>query len=137
VELDPDGDASYRSLGMESPYAPPNASDDEIDRMVRSKKLHGWAAVLCGLGVVIPPMIGIAGTVIGMVGAFASLHRTGSADPSELAADISVTLLTTLWGLVFSVVMLIPFSIFLRLFLKQRKRLRAMKSGRTGVPALR
>jgi hypothetical protein len=54
-----------------------------------------------------------------------------------LAADISVTLLTTLWGLVFSVLLLIPFTIFLMLFLKQRKRLRAMKSGRTGVPALR
>jgi len=46
------------------------------------------------------PMLGLLGTVIGMVGAFGTLAETGSADPAQLAGDISVALLTTLWGLI-------------------------------------
>jgi biopolymer transport protein ExbB len=46
------------------------------------------------------PMLGLLGTVIGMVGCFGTLAESGSADPSQLAGDISVALLTTLWGLV-------------------------------------
>jgi biopolymer transport protein ExbB len=45
------------------------------------------------------PMLGLLGTVIGMVSAFGTLQQQGSADPSALAGDISVALLTTLWGL--------------------------------------
>jgi len=45
------------------------------------------------------PMLGLTGTVIGMVSAFGTLKVMGSADPSALAGDISVALLTTLWGL--------------------------------------
>ena len=71
--------------------------------------------------VLVPPMIGIVGTIVGMVGAFSTLQKTGGADPSELAADISFALLTALWGLVWSALALIPFIVFLVLFLKQRK----------------
>lgn len=46
------------------------------------------------------PMLGLLGTVIGMVGCFGTLAESGSADPSQLAGDISVALLTTLWGLI-------------------------------------
>jgi biopolymer transport protein ExbB len=45
------------------------------------------------------PMLGLTGTVIGMVSAFSTLESQGAADPAELAGDISVALLTTLWGL--------------------------------------
>jgi len=45
------------------------------------------------------PMLGLTGTVIGMVNAFGTLKTAGAADPSQLAGDISVALLTTLWGL--------------------------------------
>ena len=45
------------------------------------------------------PMLGLLGTVIGMVSAFATLKTAGAADPGQLAGDISVALLTTLWGL--------------------------------------
>lgn len=45
------------------------------------------------------PMLGLTGTVIGMVSAFATLKTAGAADPSALAGNISVALLTTLWGL--------------------------------------
>lgn len=46
------------------------------------------------------PMLGLTGTVIGMVNAFATLKTAGAADPAQLAGDISVALLTTLWGLI-------------------------------------
>lgn len=46
------------------------------------------------------PMLGLFGTVLGMVEAFATLAGTGGADPSQLAGNISTALLTTLWGLI-------------------------------------
>jgi biopolymer transport protein ExbB len=85
--------------------------------------------------VVIPPLIGLVGTVMGMVGAFGELRKTGAADPSALAGDISVALLTTLWGLVFSVLALIPFAVFLVLFLKQRRILRRLDAGNSNSTA--
>ena len=45
-------------------------------------------------------------------------------DPAALAGDISVALLTTVWGLVSSALAVIPFIVFLVLFLKYRKILR-------------
>jgi len=53
-------------------------------------------------GVLIPPLIGLGGTVVGMVGAFGELSQTGEADPEALAGDISTALVTTVWGLLFS-----------------------------------
>lgn len=58
------------------------------------------------------PMLGLFGTVLGMVGAFAQLGGGGDADPSALAGDISVALLTTLWGLVTAIIAVICYFIF-------------------------
>lgn len=57
------------------------------------------------------PMLGLTGTVIGMVSAFSTLSITGSADPATLASDISVALLTTLWGLINAIPCIIVFFI--------------------------
>ena len=59
------------------------------------------------------PSIGLFGTVQGMVGAFATLSSAGQADPSALASDISVALLTTFWGLIISI-LAIPAFFFLK-----------------------
>jgi biopolymer transport protein ExbB len=56
-------------------------------------------------------MLGLLGTVIGMVSAFATLKTAGAADPSQLAGDISVALLTTLWGLLNAIPCIIVFYI--------------------------
>jgi biopolymer transport protein ExbB len=56
-------------------------------------------------------MLGLLGTVIGMVGAFGTLSEVGSADPSKLAGDISVALLTTLWGLITAIPTIFTFYI--------------------------
>ena len=57
------------------------------------------------------PMLGLLGTVIGMVSAFGTLKTSGGADPSQLAGDISVALLTTLWGLLNAIPCIIVFYI--------------------------
>lgn len=56
-------------------------------------------------------MLGLLGTVIGMVSAFGTLKTSGGADPAQLAGDISVALLTTLWGLINSIPCLFVFYI--------------------------
>lgn len=60
----------------------------------------------------VSPMLGLLGTILGMVGAFGTLAVTGSADPSLLAGDISVALLTTLWGLINAIPCLIAYFFF-------------------------
>ncbi len=45
------------------------------------------------------PMLGLFGTVIGMIGAFATLADAQTADPTKLAKDINVALYTTAIGL--------------------------------------
>jgi biopolymer transport protein ExbB len=57
------------------------------------------------------PMLGLLGTVIGMVGCFGTLKTSGAADPGQLAGDISVALLTTLWGLINAIPCIVVFYI--------------------------
>jgi len=45
------------------------------------------------------PMLGLFGTVLGMMGAFAKLAGSETVKPTELAADISLALITTAIGL--------------------------------------
>lgn len=121
-------DKDARSHTMNSPEPASNLSQIDLAHVARSKKWFGWAAFVCGVIMVAPPMIGIVDTILEMVRAFSTLHKTGGADPSELAGHISVALLTTFWASVFSALALIPFIVFLALFLKQRKIL--MRSSR-------
>ena len=58
------------------------------------------------------PMLGLLGTVIGMVSAFSTLGQTGQADPAQLAGDISVALLTTMWGLMTAIPALLAYFFF-------------------------
>jgi biopolymer transport protein ExbB len=45
------------------------------------------------------PMLGLFGTVIGMMGAFAKLSAGTQVDPAQMAEDISFALITTACGL--------------------------------------
>lgn len=58
------------------------------------------------------PMVGLFGTILGMVGAFATLAESGQADPAQLAEKISTALLTTLWGLIIAIPALISYYFF-------------------------
>ena len=75
-------------------------------------KLHqkvGWIAVLAAVA----PMIGLLGTVGGMIGAFHTIATTQNPTPSELASGIYTALLTTLFGLMVAIPATAAFS-FLR-----------------------
>ena len=62
------------------------------------------------------PMLGLLGTVSGMVGAFAGLAQNQGSDPSILANKISEALYTTYFGLVVAIPALICYAIFKNLF---------------------
>jgi len=49
------------------------------------------------------PMVGLFGTVIGMMGAFAKLASGDKVDPTQLADDISLALITTACGLAIAI----------------------------------
>jgi biopolymer transport protein ExbB len=75
-----------------------------------NRKIMTWINYIsvCGQA---SPMLGLLGTVLGMVSAFATLQVSGGADPSQLAGDISVALLTTLWGLINAIPCILVFYI--------------------------
>jgi biopolymer transport protein ExbB len=75
---------------------------------------HNLERFLNTLGTIatISPLLGLLGTVFGMIDIFSSLMQHGSGDPSILAGGISVALITTAAGLTVG----IPSLIFHRYF---------------------
>ena len=61
---------------------------------------------------VVSPMIGLLGTVIGMMGAFAVLGASGMSDPKGLAGKISEVLLATASGLFIAIPAFIAYYVF-------------------------
>ena len=61
---------------------------------------------------VVSPMIGLLGTVIGMMGAFAVLGQSGIADPRALASKIGEVLLATASGLFIAIPAFVSYYIF-------------------------
>lgn len=61
----------------------------------------------------ISPMIGLFGTVVGMINAFGRIYAAGGGmpDAAKLAGDISVALITTFWGLLIAIPALSVFSL--------------------------
>ncbi|MBG79812.1 MAG: peptide transporter TolQ [Phycisphaerae bacterium] len=72
------------------------AGQDQAARLYRSTD---------GLGVIgtIAPLLGLLGTVIGMVGAFESMSMSAGSNYEQLAANISMALVTTLMGLALAI----------------------------------
>jgi biopolymer transport protein ExbB/TolQ len=73
-------------------------------------------------GMIIPLLIGVSGTVFGMIKAFKSLNEGNPTDPSELADGISQSMIATSIGIVVSFVFLILFVISLVKVLSSRRR---------------
>ncbi len=67
------------------------------------------AGAACQLG----PIIGLAGTVIGMMGAFDTLGSSGVGDPSRLSESIGHVLISTVAGLIICTVGLILLTVSL------------------------
>jgi len=59
--------------------------------------------LIAGLGTFIAaPMLGLAGTVLGMIGAFDTLGANGISDPKALSGHIGTVLMSTMVGLLVS-----------------------------------
>lgn len=95
----------------------------DVSSIARSQRFFGIATLLCAFGVVIPLMIGMTITAIRIIGTFRMLSHTGTADPAQLAHEISMALLATFWGIVIAMIFLIPFVVFLILYRKRKKAL--------------
>jgi biopolymer transport protein ExbB len=72
------------------------AGEDQTARLYRSTD---------ALGVIgsIAPLLGLLGTVLGMVGAFEAISRAATPNHEQLAANISLALVTTLMGLILAI----------------------------------
>ena len=105
---------------MTQAYVTPQATPSlvkNIDKVGRRRKFWLRAIWISIAGVVVPLLFGLVGTVVGMVGAFGNLSDTGDADPEALAGNISFALLTTMWGLIISVVaFIILIGVLIRFF---------------------
>ena len=56
------------------------------------------------------PMLGLLGTVVGMMGAFLTLSTNKNVDPTQLAGDINVALRTTACGLAIAIPLIVMMS---------------------------
>jgi biopolymer transport protein ExbB len=73
----------------------------------------------------VAPMVGLLGTVAGMIGAFQKIGMGGMGDPEKLASDIGMAMVTTAAGLIIG----IP-SMFLYFYLKSRFTANVSRIGR-------
>jgi biopolymer transport protein ExbB len=79
--------------------------------------LHDLERYLTALGTIaaIAPLLGLLGTVIGMIDVFTVIRLQGTGDPNELAGGISEALITTAAGISVA----IPSLIFHRMFTRR------------------
>ena len=81
------------------------AASDEIDRMRR------YLSVLDTM-ITVSPLLGIFGTVIGIILSFELLGTAGIEDPQAVTAGIAQALITTASGLGIAILALFPFNYF-------------------------
>ena len=81
------------------------AGEDQTARLYRSTDALGVIGAIA-------PLLGLLGTVLGMVGAFDSLSRSAGSQHEELAANISLALVTTLLGLILAIPCIALFTFF-------------------------
>lgn len=83
----------------EAPYGYPameRAMEEEAEeRSLKMLRNIEWLNLIGNIG----PMLGLLGTVWGMIGAFFTIVQRGRPDPADLAKDIGIALVTTFLGL--------------------------------------
>lgn len=89
--------------------APDMAPDVPGPDFRKRARIWGILTIVCLLATLVPPLIGMLGTVIAMLAAFRTAAEGAQADPEVLADRISLSLLTTAGGLAVSGVFLVFF----------------------------
>lgn len=89
-------------------------NSDELIREIELKELDVLEKNIYLLGIIayVSPMLGLLGTVTGMIQAFSKIAKVGTGDPTAIASGISQALLTTAGGLIIAIPALIAYNIF-------------------------
>ncbi len=100
---------------LSDPTATRHAIEEKIQILLSQQKLLLERNVgLLGTMAAIAPLIGLLGTVVGIMRAFHDMAQTGSAAPTIVAAGVAEALLTTAAGLVVAVPSVMLFNYFNR-----------------------
>jgi biopolymer transport protein ExbB len=100
---------------LESHLAQPEQTDEAMQVALSQQKLLLERSLgVLGSMAAVAPLIGLLGTVWGIMRAFHSMAETGSAAPSVVAAGVSEALVTTAAGLIVAVPALLLFNHFNR-----------------------
>lgn len=67
----------------------------------------------------VSPLLGLLGTIIGMIKSFAAITESGVGDPSVVSAGISMALITTATGLIIAIPSVLAYSFFRRIVEKR------------------
>lgn len=90
---------------------------EKLPNYARRTRAWGGLTIVSAIGIVIPPLGGLAVTVFSMVDAFDSMGLEGGSDPTILSRNISTALFSTAAGLVVSGIFLVLFLVSLVLWL--------------------
>lgn len=96
-----------------------NESRERIKECIEERGrevVHDLERFLNTLGTIasISPLLGLLGTVIGMISVFAAITRHGVGDPGALAGGISEAMITTAAGLTVAIISLVFYRYFRR-----------------------
>ncbi|MEG0561309.1 MAG: MotA/TolQ/ExbB proton channel family protein [Cetobacterium sp.] len=89
-------------------------NSDELLREIELEEMEILEKNTYLLGIIAytAPMIGLLGTVTGMIQAFGNIAVSGTGDPNAIAGGISQALLTTAGGLIIAIPSIIAYNIF-------------------------
>ena len=93
-----------------TPYAKLLIQAELLEAQILARCLKGQGAL--SLMVTIAPLLGILGTVLGIIRSFKVLGNQSVQDPSLISAGIAEALLTTVCGLIIAVISYVAFSFF-------------------------
>jgi biopolymer transport protein ExbB len=83
----------------------------EAESEMLMQRMHRFMPVLDTM-ITVAPLLGILGTVLGIISSFNMLGNEGLADPKLVTSGIAQALLTTAGGLIISIAALIPYNYF-------------------------
>ena len=84
------------------------------EQLVTFMKSINYLSIIGGTA----PMLGLLGTVSGMIKSFSIISQGGMGDPSKLAGSIGEALVTTATGLVIAIPAMIAYFVFKNNFIK-------------------
>ncbi|RUO39986.1 MotA/TolQ/ExbB proton channel family protein [Idiomarina aquatica] len=97
-------------------HANKNSDAENLELKLDEAILKETPKIESGINVVkifaaIAPLLGLLGTVVGMIGTFQSITLFGTGDPKIMAGDISMALVTTAMGLIAAIPLILAHSI--------------------------